>query len=121
MAKRSEKPVQREDGTVRQSIKLPKGMTHPSTSDCDFVYEEYERNFAIAMANYKRHYRRPNPHCREVIWVLLQLGWTPPGIPPGLPPEGEDPFDTSEKLKKPHKVHGKYLTPSPSHVFESED
>lgn len=53
-------------------IGLPHGQ-HPCTSEIDYSAEEVE--FAVALDNYKRRARRPYPTNREVLRVLISLGY----------------------------------------------
>jgi hypothetical protein len=59
-------------------IGLPYGE-HPSTSDVE--YEQSEVEFMMALDKYKREKRRPFPTCREILGVLLSLGYRKvPGV-----------------------------------------
>jgi hypothetical protein len=59
-------------------------------------YSDDEREFLVAMERYKRERRRPFPTCREVLAVLLSLGYRRvplfphPPAPSPMKGEGEE-------------------------------
>ena len=48
-------------------------------------YSDEEREFLVAIERYKRERRRPFPTCREVLAVLLSLGYRRVSILPHPP------------------------------------
>lgn len=55
-----------------QGIGLPQGQ-NPCTAEIDYTADEVE--FATALDRYKREKRRPFPTTREILKVLLDLGY----------------------------------------------
>lgn len=54
-----------------------RGTGHYETyPGCDFTDDE--REFLVAMERYRRARRRPYPTCREILAVLLSLGYRKP-------------------------------------------
>jgi hypothetical protein len=56
-----------------------------------YDYSDEEREFLVAMERYKRRMRRPFPTWREVLEVVLSLGYRRvaeprPPVPPHSPP-----------------------------------
>lgn len=61
---------------------------HPAMNDVDYSADEVE--FNMALDRYKRERHRPFPTNREILAVLLSLGYrkdTQPGAKDGLPSE----------------------------------
>lgn len=48
-------------------------LSHPMTTEPD--YTDAERQFMLALDRYKRVNDRPYPTCREVLAVLVSLGY----------------------------------------------
>lgn len=70
---------------------LPKGE-HPCTGDVEYTDDEVE--FSLALDKYRRERRRPFPTNREVLRVLLSLGYrkvVTPGATDGTPNVPERP------------------------------
>ena len=52
---------------------FPEGMRSPITAEVDYTDEE--REFMVAIENYKRERKRPFPTWREVLAVAKSLGY----------------------------------------------
>ncbi|MFO0809067.1 MAG: hypothetical protein U0746_10620 [Gemmataceae bacterium] len=58
---------------------------------CD--YSDEEREFLMAMERYRRREHRPFPTCREVLYVLLSLGYRKPPAAEGPRTKDQEPRD----------------------------
>jgi hypothetical protein len=52
-------------------------------------YSDEEREFLLAVDDYKRRKRRPHPSLRELFQIILRLGYRKPVVERAMPQDDE--------------------------------